>query len=210
MPQAIGEMTSEEYSQYLAKDIAAERRFQAIHVAEPTVLHTIEILKGLRDRYEAHHQVSITEDALAAAARLADQKLPNRRLPTKAIDLIDEAASLLHMRKATAPPDLLEFDEQIRQVNSEKESVIRAKEWAKAAALEEAEKDLLAKKANCVREWNDRTSMGVNELLVAEALEIMSGLSAGSTTRERQPDTRARLFPLAVMADEDREIWSMS
>ena len=113
--QTIGATTLDEYRKHLEKDAALERRFQPIQVAEPTISHTIEILKGLRDRYEAHHRVSITDGALVAAAQLADRYISDRFLPDKAIDLIDEAGSRMRIRRMTAPPDLREFDEKIAQ-----------------------------------------------------------------------------------------------
>src|SRR5712672_471840 len=114
--QTIGATTLDEYRKYLEKDAALERRFQPIQVAEPTIAHTIEILKGLRDRYEAHHRVSITDGALVAAAQLADRYISDRFLPDKAIDLIDEAGSRMRIRRMTAPPDLREYDEKIAEV----------------------------------------------------------------------------------------------
>ena len=120
--QTIGATTLDEYRKHLEKDAALERRFQPIQVAEPSLAHTIEILKGLRDRYEAHHRVSITDAALVAAASLADRYISDRFLPDKAIDLIDEAGSRMRIRRMTAPPDLREFDEKIADVRREKES----------------------------------------------------------------------------------------
>ena len=111
--QTIGATTLDEYRKYIEKDAALERRFQPIQVAEPTLAHAIEILKGLRDRYEAHHRVSITDAALVSAANLADRYINDRFLPDKAIDLIDEAGARLRIRRMTAPPDLREFDERI-------------------------------------------------------------------------------------------------
>jgi ATP-dependent Clp protease ATP-binding subunit ClpA len=119
--QTIGATTLDEYRKHLEKDAALERRFQPIQVGEPTLAHTIEILKGLRDRYEAHHRVSITDAALVAAATLADRYISDRFLPDKAIDLIDEAGSRMRIRRMTAPPDLREFDERIAAVRREKE-----------------------------------------------------------------------------------------
>nr|MCU0283025.1 AAA family ATPase [Candidatus Nanopelagicales bacterium] len=133
--QTIGATTLDEYRKYVEKDAALERRFQPIQVMAPTVPHTIEILKGLRDRYEAHHRVSITDAALAAAARLSDRYISDRQLPDKAIDLIDEAGSRLRIRRMTAPPDLREFDERIATVRREKESAIDAQDFEKAASL---------------------------------------------------------------------------
>src|SRR5579875_3426369 len=140
--QTIGASTLDEYRKHLEKDAALERRFQPIQVAEPTISHTIEILKGLRDRYEAHHRVSITDDALVAAAQLADRYISDRFLPDKAIDLIDEAGSRMRIRRMTAPPDLREFDEKIAQVRREKESAIDSQDFEKAAALRDKEKQL--------------------------------------------------------------------
>src|ERR1700750_784450 len=122
--QTIGATTLDEYRKYLEKDAALERRFQPIKVGEPTLAHTIEILKGLRDRYEAHHRVSITDSALVPAATLADRYISDRFLPDKAIDLIDEAGSRMRIRRMTAPPDLREYDEKIAQVRQRKEGAI--------------------------------------------------------------------------------------
>ncbi len=131
--QTIGATTLDEYRKYVEKDAALERRFQPIQVAEPTLAHTIEILKGLRDRYESHHRVSITDSALVAAATLADRYISDRFLPDKAIDLIDEAGARLRIRRMTAPPDLREFDERIADVRREKEGAIDAQDFEKAA-----------------------------------------------------------------------------
>ena len=131
--QTIGATTLDEYRKYIEKDAALERRFQPVQVGEPTVEHTIEILKGLRDRYEAHHRVSITDGAIVAAATLADRYINDRFLPDKAIDLIDEAGARMRIRRMTAPPDLREFDEKIADARREKESAIDAQDFEKAA-----------------------------------------------------------------------------
>src|SRR3712207_6951938 len=122
--QTIGATTLDEYRKHLEKDAALERRFQPIQVGEPTLTHTIEILKGLRDRYEAHHRISITDGALVAAATLADRYISDRFLPDKAIDLIDEAGARMRIKRMTAPPDLREFDDRIAAIRREKESAI--------------------------------------------------------------------------------------
>ncbi|MDX5318152.1 MAG: AAA family ATPase, partial [Actinomycetes bacterium] len=137
--QTIGATTLDEYRKHIEKDAALERRFQPIQVAEPTLAHTIEILKGLRDRYEAHHRVSITDDALVAAATLADRYVSDRHLPDKAIDLIDEAGARLRIRRMTAPPDLREIDERIAEVKREKESAIDDQDFERAARLRDEE-----------------------------------------------------------------------
>ena len=150
--QTIGATTLDEYRKHLEKDAALVRRFQPVQVAEPTIAHTIEILRGLRDRYEAHHRVSITDDALVAAAQLADRYVSDRFLPDKAIDLIDEAGSRMRIRRMTAPPGLREYDEKIAQVRREKESAIDSQDFEKAAALRDTDKQLLAKKATREKE----------------------------------------------------------
>src|SRR6202008_2838251 len=163
------------------------RRFQPIQVGEPTLAHTIEILKGLRDRYEAHHRVSITDAALVAAATLADRYISDRFLPDKAIDLIDEAGSRMRIRRMTAPPDLREYDERISQVRREKESAIDSQDFEKAAALRDTEKQLLAKKAAREKEWKagDMDVVAeVNEELIAEVLATATGIPVFKLTEE--------------------------
>jgi len=185
--QTIGATTLDEYRKYVEKDAALERRFQPIQVQEPTLAHTIEILKGLRDRYEAHHRVSITDAALVAAATLADRYISDRFLPDKAIDLIDEAGSRLRIRRMTAPPDLREFDERIADVRREKESAIDAQDFEKAAALRDQEKNLLAEKATREREWKagDMDVVAeVDEDLIAEVLATATGIPVFKLTEE--------------------------
>ncbi|HPE13667.1 MAG TPA: Clp protease N-terminal domain-containing protein, partial [Actinomycetota bacterium] len=151
--QTIGATTLDEYRKYVEKDAALERRFQPIQVNEPTLAHTIEILKGLRDRYENHHRVTITDSALVASATLADRYINDRFLPDKAIDLIDEAGSRLRIRRMTAPPDLRELDERIAGVRREKESAIDAQDFEKAASLRDDEKNLMADRVERERQW---------------------------------------------------------
>src|SRR5579875_753381 len=185
--QTIGATTLDEYRKYLEKDAALERRFQPIQVAEPTISHTIEILKGLRDRYEAHHRVSITDDALVAAAQLADRYISDRFLPDKAIDLIDEAGSRMRIRRMTAPPDLREYDEKIADVRREKESAIDSQDFEKAAALRDTEKQLIDKKDTREKEWKagDMDAVAeVNEELIAEVLATATGIPVFKLTEE--------------------------
>src|SRR5450756_2115218 len=186
--QTIGATTLDEYRKHLEKDAALERRFQPIQVGEPSLAHTIEILKGLRDRYEAHHRVSITDGALVAAATLADRYISDRFLPDKAIDLIDEAGSRMRIRRMTAPPDLREFDERIAQVRKDKESAIDSQDFEKAAALRDTEKQLLAKKATREKEWKagDMDVVAeVNEELIAEVLATATGIPVFKLTEEQ-------------------------
>src|ERR1700678_4567082 len=185
--QTIGATTLDEYRKYLEKDAALERRFQPIQVAEPTISHTIEILKGLRDRYEAHHRVSITDGALVASAQLADRYISDRFLPDKAIDLIDEAGSRMRIRRMTAPPDLREYDEKIAQVRREEASAIDSQDFEKAAALRDTEKQLLAKKASREKEWKAGDMdvvTEVNEELIAEVLATATGIPVFKLTEE--------------------------
>src|SRR5229473_1060314 len=185
--QTIGATTLDEYRKHLEKDAALERRFQPIQVAEPTVSHTIEILKGLRDRYEAHHRVSITDDAIVAAAQLADRYISDRFLPDKAIDLIDEAGARLRIRRMTAPPDLREFDEKIAGVRREKESAIDSQDFEKAAQLRDTEKQLTGKKDAGEKEWKAGGMDSVAEVtaeLIAEVLATATGIPVFKLTEE--------------------------
>src|SRR6266568_5008131 len=185
--QTIGATTLDEYRKHLEKDAALERRFQPIQVGEPTVAHTIEILKGLRDRYEAHHRVSITDAALVAAAGLADRYISDRFLPDKANDLIDEDGSRMRIRRMTAPPDLREFDEKIAAVRREKESAIDAQDFEKAASLRDKEKTLLAEKATREKEWKAGDMDVVSEVddeQIAEVLANWTGIPVYKLTEE--------------------------
>jgi ATP-dependent Clp protease ATP-binding subunit ClpC len=185
--QVIGATTLDEYRKYIEKDAALERRFQPIQVAEPTLPHTIEILKGLRDRYEAHHRVSITDGALVAAANMADRYVNDRFLPDKAIDLIDEAGARLRIRRMTAPPDLREFDEKIASVVREKESAIDGQDFEKAARLRDDEKNLRADKARRENEWKSGdldVVAEVDEELIAEVLAASTGIPVFKLTEE--------------------------
>jgi ATP-dependent Clp protease ATP-binding subunit ClpC len=177
--QTIGATTLDEYRKHLEKDAALERRFQPIQVAEPTIAHTIEILKGLRDRYEAHHRVTITDEALVAAATLADRYVSDRFLPDKAIDLIDEAGSRLRIRRMTAPPDLRDFDDRIADVRRRKESAIDSQDFELAASLRDEEKKLILAKGEREKQWKagDMDVVAeVDEELIAEVLAVATGI----------------------------------
>jgi ATP-dependent Clp protease ATP-binding subunit ClpC len=185
--QTIGATTIEEYRKYLEKDAALERRFQPITVEEPSVAHTIEILKGLRDRYEAHHRVTITDNALVAAGNLADRYISDRYLPDKAIDLIDEAGSRLRIRRLTAPPDLQDLEDEAARVRKLKESAIDEQDFEKAAQLRDQEKKLLERRAQREREWK---SDGMDSVLtldeedIAEVLSNWTGIPVFKLTEE--------------------------
>ncbi len=177
--QTIGATTLDEYRKHLEKDAALERRFQPIQVAEPSIADTISMLKGLRDRYEAHHRVTITDDALVAAATMADRYISDRFLPDKAIDLIDEAGSRLRIRRMTAPPDLREFDDKISDVRRRKEGAIDGQDFEAAARLRDEEKQLILAKAEREKQWRAGDMDVVAEVddeLIAEVLAVATGI----------------------------------
>ncbi len=185
--QTIGATTLDEYRKHIEKDPALERRFQPIQVAEPTLAHAIEILKGLRDRYEAHHRVSITDGALVAAANMADRYINDRYLPDKAIDLIDEAGARLRIRRMTAPPDLREFDDKIAHVRREKEAAIDGQDFEKAAKLRDDERRLIEAKNKREKEWKSGDMdvvAEVDEELIAEVLAASTGIPVFKLTEE--------------------------
>ena len=185
--QTIGATTLDEYRKHVEKDAALERRFQPIQVKEPSVAHTIEILKGLRDRYETHHRVSITDGALAAAANLADRYVSDRFLPDKAIDLIDEAGSRLRIKRMTAPAELRAFDDKIADARKEKESAIDGQDFEKAASLRDKEKNLIAEKHEAEKTWKatepDKVTE-VDEELIAQVLSLSTGIPVFKLTEE--------------------------
>jgi len=185
--QTIGATTLDEYRKHVEKDAALERRFQPIQVKEPSVAHTIEILKGLRDRYETHHRVSITDGALAAAANMADRYISDRFLPDKAIDLIDEAGSRLRIKRMTAPAELREFDDKIAEARKAKESAIDGQDFEGAAALRDKEKTLIAEKADAEKNWKatdlDKVTE-VDEELIAQVLSASTGIPVFKLTEE--------------------------
>ena len=185
--QTIGATTLDEYRKHIEKDAALERRFQPIQVKEPSVAHTIEILKGLRDRYETHHRVSITDGALAAAANMADRYISDRFLPDKAIDLIDEAGSRLRIKRMTAPAELREFDEKIAEARKAKESAIDAQDFEGAAALRDKEKTLIQEKQEAEKNWKSTDLDKVTEVdeeLIAQVLSASTGIPVFKLTEE--------------------------
>jgi len=185
--QTIGATTLDEYRKYIEKDAALERRFQPIQVNEPTIAQTIEILKGLRDRYENHHRVTITDAALVGAATMADRYISDRFLPDKAIDLIDEAGARLRIRRMTAPPDLREIDDKIAATRLEKESAIDGQDFERAASLRDDEKNLIAARATREKEWKDGDMdvvATVDEELIAEVLAASTGIPVFKLTEE--------------------------
>ncbi|MGE0794689.1 MAG: ATP-dependent Clp protease ATP-binding subunit [Acidimicrobiia bacterium] len=185
--QTIGATTLDEYRKHLEKDAALERRFQPIKVEEPTVAHTIEILKGLRGHYEAHHRVTITDQALVAAANLADRYISDRHLPDKAIDLIDEAGSRMRIRRMQTPPDYKELENEISRVQQSKKEAVEAQHYEQAGKLRDQEKALLEQKATKEREIKDSgvdLFDEVDEEAIAEVLSIWTGIPVYKLTEE--------------------------
>ena len=177
--QTIGATTLDEYRKYLERDSALERRFQQIRVEEPSIEETVEILKGLRDRYEQHHKVQITDEALRAAGELASRYIADRFLPDKAIDLIDEAASRMRIKSMTSPPANRELEGEVETTRREKEAAIEAQEFEKAAALRDKERKLTNKKHEFEKEWEsgetgERPSIGEEE--IADIVSMWTGI----------------------------------
>ena len=185
--QTIGATTLDEYRKHFEKDAALERRFQPVQVNEPTLPHAINILKGLRDRYEAHHKVQITDGAIVAAANLADRYVSDRFLPDKAIDLIDEAGARLRLSILSSPPELREFDEKIAAVREQKELASEEQDFEKAASLRDEEKSLLAERLRLEKQWRAgdvATQAVVDEGLIAEVLAQATGIPVFKLTEE--------------------------
>ncbi len=172
--QTIGATTLDEYRKYLERDSALERRFQQIRVEQPSTEETVQILRGLRDRYETHHRVGITDEALAAAAELADRYISDRFLPDKAIDLIDEAASRARIKSMTAPPVYRELEEEIETTRRDKEAAIEAQEFEKAANLRDSERQLTNKKRDLEEQWRSGESGERPEIGEEEIADIVS------------------------------------
>ncbi|HEV7492831.1 ATP-dependent Clp protease ATP-binding subunit [Baekduia sp.] len=179
--QTIGATTLDEYRKYLERDSALERRFQQIRVEQPSPEETVQILKGLRDRYEQHHKIEITDEALEAAAELADRYISDRQLPDKAIDLIDEAASRMRIKSMTSPPIYRELEEEIEETRRAKEASIEAQEFEKAANLRDKERRLTNKKRELEEQWEageaegaERPAIGEEE--IADIVSMWTGI----------------------------------
>ena len=185
--QTIGATTLEEYRKYLEKDAALERRFQPIKVEEPTLSHTIEILKGLRDRYESHHRVTITDQALVAAANLADRYIADRHLPDKAIDLIDEAGSRLRIKRMETPPDYKDIENKIAEVVEKKKQAVEDQDFELAGSLRDEEKNLLDRRGEIMDQIKSEgvdLFDEVDEEAIAEVLSIWTGIPVYKLTEE--------------------------
>ena len=172
--QCIGATTLDEYRKYIEKDAALERRFQPIQVDEPTIEETIQIIKGLRDRYEAHHRVKITDEAVDAAAKLSDRYISDRFLPDKAIDLIDEAGSKVRLRSFTIPPSLKELENKLENVRSEKNAAVQSQEFEKAAALRDTEQKIKDELEQTKKAWKEKQGKEEAEVTVDDIAMVVS------------------------------------
>ena len=177
--QCIGATTLDEYRKYIEKDGALERRFQRVDVNPPSKAEALEILRGLRDRYESHHRVQITDEALEAAVELSDRYITGRCLPDKAIDVVDEAGARVRLKAMTRPPDLKDLDEQIERLNQDKEEAVANQDFERAAALRDQADKLKKKKETINREWREKSQHidgTVDEEVVAEVVSKMTGI----------------------------------
>ena len=184
--QTIGATTTDEYRKYIEKDAALERRFQPIQVSEPTIAQTIEILKGLRGRYEHHHYVTITDKALQSAAELSSRYIQDRNLPDKAIDLIDEAGARLRIKRLTAPPELKELDAKVDKVSAQKDQAIKDQDFEKAAELRDSQEKLEAERKEKEKAWRQGESdvkMVVDEDVIAEVVSSTTGIPVFKLTQ---------------------------
>ncbi|MGE7623929.1 ATP-dependent Clp protease ATP-binding subunit [Viridibacillus sp. NPDC096237] len=172
--QCIGATTLDEYRKYIEKDAALERRFQPIQVDEPTVEEAIQIIKGLRDRYEAHHRVKITDEAIDAAAKMSDRYISDRFLPDKAIDLIDEAGSKVRLRSYTTPPNLKELEQRLEAIRSEKNASVQSQEFEKAASLRDTEQKLKEELESTKKTWKEKQGKEESKVTVNDVAEVVS------------------------------------
>ncbi|MEK4563198.1 ATP-dependent protease ATP-binding subunit ClpC [Alkalihalobacillus sp. FSL R5-0424] len=188
--QCIGATTIDEYRKYIEKDAALERRFQPIQVNEPTLDESIQILKGLRDRYEAHHRVTITDTAIEEAVKLSDRYIPDRFLPDKAIDLIDEAASKVRLRSYTAPPDLKELEQKLEETRKEKDASVQSQEFEKAASLRDTEQRLREQLDEMKNNWKKKQGQENTEVAVEDIAQVVASWTG---------------IPVAKLAEEETE-----
>jgi ATP-dependent Clp protease ATP-binding subunit ClpC len=185
--QCIGATTLDEYRKYIEKDAALERRFQPIQVDEPTLEETVQILGGLRDRYEAHHRVTITDEAIEAAAHLSDRYITDRFLPDKAIDLIDEAGSKVRLSSYTIPPDMKELEQNLEEVRKEKDAAVQSQEFEKAASLRDSEQRLREELDETKNDWKEKQGQADSEVTVediAAVVSIWTGVPVSKLTKD--------------------------
>ena len=186
--QVIGATTLEEYRKHIEKDAALERRFQPVTVGEPSSEETLLILRGLRDKYEAHHKVKITDEALSAAVQLSARYITDRFQPDKAIDLMDEAASRVRLKAFTRPPDLKDLEQQVKQLATEKEAAVNAQEFERAAQLRDAEKEALARLEEQKQRWEEGNASASQSVSAADIAQVVSGWTGVPVTQLTQEE----------------------
>ena len=191
--QCIGATTLDEYRKYIEKDAALERRFQPIQVDEPTNEESVQILKGLRDRYEAHHRVTITDEAIEAAVKLSDRYISDRFLPDKAIDLIDEAASKVRLRSYTIPPNLKELENKLEEVRKEKEAAVQSQEFEKAASLRDSEQRLSEELEETKQQWKAKQGQENSEVTEQDIAMVVTSWTGVPVTQLAQEETERLL-----------------
>ena len=199
--QCIGATTLDEYRKYIEKDAALERRFQPITVNEPTIEESILILKGLRDRYEAHHRVSITDESIDAAVKLSDRYISDRFLPDKAIDLIDEAGSKVRLRSYTTPPNLKELEVKLDEVRKEKDSSVQSQEFEKAASLRDTEQRLREQLEETKKTWKEKQGQENSEVTVDDIAHVVSSWTGVPVTRLAQTESDKLLNMESILHD---------
>lgn len=187
--QCIGATTLDEYRKYIEKDAALERRFQPIQVDEPTVEESIQILHGLRDRYEAHHRVSITDESIVQAVKLSNRYISDRFLPDKAIDLIDEAGSKVRLRSYTAPPNLKELEQKLEEVRKEKDAAVQSQEFEKAASLRDSEQRLREQLEETKKTWKEKQGQENSEVTVEDIAMVVSSWTGIPVSKLAQTET---------------------
>ncbi|MGD6968822.1 ATP-dependent protease ATP-binding subunit ClpC [Rossellomorea vietnamensis] len=187
--QCIGATTLDEYRKYIEKDAALERRFQPIQVDEPTPDESVQILKGLRDRYEAHHRVSITDEAIEAAVKLSDRYISDRFLPDKAIDLIDESGSKVRLRSYTTPPNLKELEVKLEEIRKEKDAAVQSQEFEKAASLRDTEQRLREELEETKKTWKEKQGQENTEVTVEDIAKVVSSWTGIPVSKLAQTET---------------------
>lgn len=199
--QVIGATTLEEYRKYVEKDAALERRFQPITLSEPTEEESIQILKGIRDKYEAHHRVKITDKAIEAAVKMSVRYISDRFLPDKAIDLIDEAASKIRIKSLTAPPNVKELEDKIAEIRKEKEAAIAVQDYEKAAKMRDSEKEITSQLSQKKEDWSKANNSAEKEVTEKEVAEIIS-MWTGIPVKSIEETESERLLKLEEILHE--------
>ncbi|UTR12481.1 ATP-dependent protease ATP-binding subunit ClpC [Evansella sp. LMS18] len=199
--QCIGATTLDEYRKYIEKDAALERRFQPIQVDEPTSEESVLILKGLRDRYEAHHRVEITDEAIEAAVKLSDRYISDRFLPDKAIDLIDEAASKVRLRSYTAPPNLKEMEQKLEETRKEKDAAVQSQEFEKAASLRDSEQKIREELETLKKEWKEKQGQENSEVTTEDIALVVASWTGIPVSKLAEEETDRLLRMEEILHD---------